>query len=395
MDIICLSSIDWEFNWQGHQQVMSTLAERGHRVLFVENTGVRAPSRRDWSRLVQRLRNRRRGRRGLWAVAPNLAIYSPVILPFPYSPLARRINRALLKRGFAEWLRAGGLDRRVLWTFLPTPLAFDLMQDLSPAVTVYYCVDDLPSSSPAAMRLRRTDAQMLSAADLVFVTSHRLRERALALRGEAHLIPFGVDFEQFQRVRDDLAEPSPELQALPRPVIGYVGGVHRWVDQPLLESAIEDMPDASFVFLGPVQTDVGRLARSANVRFLGPRPHAEVARYIKGFDVGIVPYRLTEYTAHVYPTKLNEYLAMGIPVVATDLPEIRNFNDKHGPVVRIAGDARSFVRELHEALRDDNPAAGSRRIEIARENSWEGRIAQMTTLVEQALSGAEVAAVHG
>ena len=63
---------------------------------------------------------------------------------------------------------------------------------------------------------------------------------------------------------------------------------------------------------------------------------------MKGFDVGIVPYRLTEYTANVYPTKLNEYLSMGIPVVATDLPEIRRFNAEHGNIVAIAGDAAAF-----------------------------------------------------
>ena len=91
------------------------------------------------------------------------------------------------------------------------------------------------------------------------------------------------------------------------------------------------MPDATFALVGPEQTDVARL------RQLPEHPparvcaqHQELPRYVKGFDVGIVPYRLTEYTANVYPTKLNEYLAMGIPVVATDLPEIRRFNAEHG-----------------------------------------------------------------
>ncbi len=79
---------------------------------------------------------------------------------------------------------------------------------------------------------------------------------------------------------------------------------------------------------------------------------------MKGFDVGIVPYRLTEYTANVYPTKLNEYLSMGIPVVATDLPEIRRFNAEHGNIVAIAGDAAAFATAIRDALADSGRTAG-------------------------------------
>lgn len=395
MDVVCLSSIDWDFNWQGHQHVMSALADRGDRVLFVENTGVRAPAPRDWARLLRRIRNSRRGRRGLWTVHPNLAVCSPVLLPFPYSRTARRINHGLLRRSITPWLASAGLRPLVLWTFLPTPLALDLMTTIPPAITVYYCIDDLPSSSPAAARLRSTEARMFAAADLVFVTSRKLQERALAHRSEAHLFPFGVDFARFQAVRSGPALLPKELEGLSRPLIGYVGGVHRWVDQALLEAVVGAMPSAMFVFIGPLQTDVGRLASLPNVRFLGPRPHTELARYIKGFDVGIVPYRLTEYTAHVYPTKLNEYLAMGIPVVATDLPEIRYFNERHGPVVRVAGNATTFVEQLRDVRRGSTAGDVAWRVEIARENSWEARIADMMALVEPALAGREAAVRRG
>jgi len=97
-DILCLSSIDWDFIWQGHQQIMSTLAREGNRVLFIENTGVRAPGLRDLSRLRHRLQNWRRSTRGFRKERENLFLYSPLILPFPYFRLARWVNRALLLR---------------------------------------------------------------------------------------------------------------------------------------------------------------------------------------------------------------------------------------------------------------------------------------------------------
>jgi uncharacterized SAM-binding protein YcdF (DUF218 family) len=161
------------------------------------------------------------------------------------------------------------------------------------------------------------------------------------------------------------------------------------VDQELIVSVASRMPNATFAFVGPAQTDVSALERCPNVRLLGQRPHPDVPRYVKGFDVGIVPYRLTEYTANVYPTKLNEYLVMGIPVVATDLPEIRRFNAEHDDIVEVAADPQRFCAAiegaLSEAVNNSGTAHAARRIEIAHTNSWRARIADMNRLIDQAL----------
>ncbi len=152
-DVVCISSIDWDFIWQGHQEIMSTFAANGHRVLFVENTGVRAPSMRDLPRLRQRVRNWRKGTKGFREERPNLFVYSPLVFPLPYSRVARWVNRFLLVRALNRWMRATGFYQPIVWTFLPTPLALDLIHDLDPQLTIYYCIDDLSSSSPAAKRI--------------------------------------------------------------------------------------------------------------------------------------------------------------------------------------------------------------------------------------------------
>ncbi|MQG59567.1 MAG: glycosyltransferase, partial [SAR202 cluster bacterium] len=100
---------------------------------------------------------------------------------------------------------------------------------------------------------------------------------------------------------------------------------------------------------------------------------------------GLVPYRSSAYTANVYPTKLNEYLAMGIPVVATDLPEIRRFNAEHGPCVAVATDPNQAVQAINTALEREPSTDRERRIAIARENSWQTRIAKMSALIVEAL----------
>ena len=83
----------------------------GHRVLFVENTGVRAPKVRDLPRVWQRIRNWWRGTKGFREERPNLFVYSPLLLPLPYFWLARWINRTLLSRALRRWMEAIGFSR--------------------------------------------------------------------------------------------------------------------------------------------------------------------------------------------------------------------------------------------------------------------------------------------
>ncbi len=382
-DIICISSIDWDFIWQGHQQIMSSLADSGNRVLFIENTGVRAPTLRDLPRLRKRIRNWIRGTKGFREEKKGLFVYSPVLLPFPYSRIAQWINRSFLLRAIHRWMRAMEFHRPIVWTFLPTPLACQIIRALQGRLTIYYCIDDLASSSSAAHRIRRTEDHLFRTADCVFVTSAKLQKRALQFRSQAFLFPFGVDYERFEQVRLSPDEIPAELKTLPQPIVGYVGGIHKWLDQDLLVATAKQFPQGTFVLVGPAQTDIAKLSQCKNIRLLGPKRHEEIPRYVKGFDVGIVPYRLNPYTDHVYPTKLNEYLAMGIPVIATDLPEIRRFNSQHGPIVQIASGHQEFVPALEQALAGRNKALSLQRIAVAQQNGWQARITQMSDLIEE------------
>jgi uncharacterized SAM-binding protein YcdF (DUF218 family)/glycosyltransferase involved in cell wall biosynthesis len=386
-DVICISSIDWDFIWQGHQEIMTRLAASGHRVLFVENTGVRPPRLSDLPRLTSRLRNWRRGTKGFREERHNLFVHSPIVLPLPYSRIAQGLNRRVLMRAINRWMRAVGAARPVVWTFLPTPLARDLIAAIDPALTIYYCIDDLASSSREARKIVKSEQALLASADLVFVTSDKLRQRAAQFSDRVHLFPFAVNLAVFQKSRES-REPAPaDLAALKRPIAGYVGGLHQWVDQDLLAAIAAKLPAINFALIGPEQTDVSRLRSLPNVHLFGQRPHADLPRYVGGFDVGLVPYRITEYTANVYPTKLNEYLVMGIPVVATDLAEIRRFNAEHGAIVDIAPDAGAFAAAVKSAVATvPLPSDVSRRIEVAESNSWERRLEKMSALVDAELT---------
>ena len=385
-DILCISSIDWDFIWQGHQEIMSRLAASGHRVLFIENTGVRPVRVSDLPRVRQRLRNWRRSTRGFREERPNLFVHSPLVLPLPYSRLARWLNMRIMLRSLRQWMRATGFVRPVAWTFLPTPLARDLLDALAPVATIYYCIDDFASSSADARRVVASEQALFRDADLVFVTSQKLRDRAQQQRPDVHLFPFAVNLAGFEKVRNTDAPMPEDLAGLRRPVAGYVGGLHQWLDQDLIVAAAKRLPDVTFALVGPAQVDVSKLQNVANIHLFGQRDHADVPRYVKGFDVGLVPYRITEYTANVYPTKLNEYLAMGKPVVATDLIEIRRFNQDHGDIVRVAATADAYAGAIRDAVAPAPPAEVSRRMTVAASNSWERRLEAMTALIDEVVN---------
>ncbi|MCE5271895.1 YdcF family protein [bacterium] len=390
-DIICFSSIDWDFNWQGHQQIMHSLAAAGNRVLFVENTGVRAPRLGDYNRLVSRLRNWRSGYKGIRQVEENLFVFSPLLLPFPYSRAARWLNRVLMLRVIRSWCRSVRFSRPLVWSFLPSALTREVTEALEPRLVVYYCIDSFADSSSAATRIRGPEQEMLRRADLVFVTSEKLREHCSEHNAQVHKFPFTVDYEPFARVRDDSAAPEPEdMRGLEGPILGYVGGLHRWVDQELLVGLARLMPECHLVLVGPEQEPADRLRAEPNIHLLGGKPHSELPLYLKRFTVGLVPYLRTAYTDNVYPTKLNEYLAMGLPVLSTPIREAGLFARENPGMLDLCPDAESMARAVRERLAvldtEQESAARLRRHELARLNAWPERIERMCDLIGERLA---------
>ena len=382
-DILCISSIDWDFVWQGHQEIMSRYAAQGHRVLFIENTGVRAPRLRDLDRLWRRWQNWRRGVYGVREERDNLFVFSPIIIPLPHSRLASWLNQRVLLWIVHRWMNAVGFTRPIVWTFLPTRLILELLGAMEHSLLIYYCIDRFTASSSGARKIARAEEELLRQADLIFVTSQALGDQCARFASHVYRFPFGVDAGTFQPGQRN--GPPADVAHLPRPLIGYVGGLHQWVDQPLLREVATKRPEYSFVLIGPTQTDVQLLKDLPNIHLIGQRSHEELPTYVQAFDVGLIPYRLTEYTRHVFPTKLTEYLALGKPVVATALPEIVLFNQEFGSLVWIGEDAETFSQAVDQALAPSSGEEVTRRHRAAKANSWELRFQQMTALITDVL----------
>jgi len=374
-NIVCVAS-----NWFEHptskHHVMRILAERSH-VLWVNYHASRRPALTgsDSRLIVQRLRAACRGRR---RVAPAIDVLSPLLLPLPACRLARRFNAGMMTRQLRAALRA--LPRRPMQLWLFTPDVPELIGRLRAERVIYYCVDDF-----AAFRgfdgalVSRLERQTLAGADVVIATSRPLYERLARLHANTHFVPHGVDFEHFAAAATAPPEHVPEeLRRLPRPVLGYLGLIADYVDLELLAAVARQRPDWSIVLVGAVRCSTAALATLPNVHLLGGRPYEKLPRYCRGFDVGLIPFRMNRLTYSANPIKLREYLAAGLPVVSTSLPEVLPYR----PAVHSGATADEFIAACLSALARRTPRDAAARQALVRDESWRVRVAQLARIVQ-------------
>ncbi len=127
--------------------------------------------------------------------------------------------------------------------------------------------------------------------------------------------------------------------------------------------------------------DEPRLRRHLNIHFLGEKPRPDLPGYLKGLAVALVPYKATELTRNIFPLKLFEYLAAGLPVVVGGLPELRRFQGTIG----VADGAADYPDLVRRAIAEDDPDRQAERVALAAENTWDQRVEEISALVEEAL----------
>jgi glycosyltransferase involved in cell wall biosynthesis len=399
-DFIFISSIEWDFQWQLHQEVALRLVKAGNRVLYIENTGVRSPKLRDAKRVAVRLKNSASSHfsRGVREVHPHLYVVAPMVLPPFGSKLRRLLNRRLLLTGIKRLALRLGMRDPIIWTYLPTDTAVDLINLLRTpgSIVIYYCGADFSQLTPHQGALSQSETMILEMANLVFTFCRELEERCQKWNPNVHVIPAGVDLDSFlpeeKSVDAALARSASTEQfensfssSLQRPIIGYVGGLHKFVDYELLTTMARRRPQWSWVFVGAIQTTIGELAKFPNVHLLGQQPHQNLADYIRRFDVCLIPYLNSAATATALPLKLNEYLAVGKPVVSTLLPTVCEFNQLHRILITATNQPDSFLAGIEEALRLPNdPHVIEQRREIAAIGDWKHCLNVISQLIEAA-----------
>ncbi len=364
---VTLSTTDWDAPQFGsRQQIALRLARRGHRVLFVEipralHSLVSDPA--GTRRALHRLGRTRQ-------VEDGILVYTPLpVLPVYYNPLINALNQRLLLRDLRRTLANLGYQLDVLWTYWPHTAY--LIGRLGERVAVYHCIDDFSAVGyPLTTRgaIARMEAEQCRKVNIVFARTAGLAAAKREINPNTHLLPGGVDTAHFDPA--SVAAPPAGIAALPRPRIGLVGTIDDRVDVGLLAHCARNLPQATFVLVGPVKrhrVNVRPLEELPNVHFLPPCPHAEVPAIAAALDVCLIPYRVNPYTKGLSPIKLHEYLALGKPVVTTDLPYLR----REAEHVRIARTTKEFLAAVRESLaHPPTPEEQARWRTAAEAHSW-------------------------
>ncbi|EMR04642.1 glycosyltransferase [Cesiribacter andamanensis] len=165
--------------------------------------------------------------------------------------------------------------------------------------------------------------------------------------------------------------------------MGYLGSVDDRLDGELLEHCFVQLPEYRFVFTGRIVDEAlaERFRRYPNVELRGSRSPEQLPGEVAGFDVGLIPFACNAFTRTIYPLKINEYLAAGLPVVMTDFARLNEFEG----VAYIAGSKEAFVQHIEQAAGQDAAALRQERARFAKSNSWESRVEELELALEKAL----------
>jgi glycosyltransferase involved in cell wall biosynthesis len=218
----------------------------------------------------------------------------------------------------------------------------------------------------------------MAKSDAVIVSSAPLLEAVRLQHSNVVFIGHGVEVEHFRQACDPSTVVPEGIAGLKKPVVGFFGLLADWVDLKLVRGMAIARPLWNFVLIGKCDTDMEPLAGLPNVHVLGRREYRDLPAYCKGFDVAILPFVVNSLTRAANPLKLREYLAAGLPVVATDIPETRRW----APLARICSGESEFVAAIEEILADGRAGC---RLEISHAmdgESWDEKVGEMSRVVE-------------
>ena len=348
-------------------------------MLWVNSLGMRRPtaSRRDLQRIVAKLG---RSLGGCVEVEPNLFVTNPLVVPLPGIALVERLNASILAASLRRLCRRYGLERPILWTFLP--YVNRLVGRLQERMVIYHCVDEQSAFSGVPRdAVIQMELDLIRRASIVFTSGEQLYHERRSLNPNTHFVSHGVDVAHFSRALDPTTEVPDDVRRLPHPVIGFFGILADWVDLALVQAVAASRPDWSIVLVGRAETDLRPLHGLPNIHLLGRKPYSTLPGYCRGFDVGIIPFRRNALTVRANPIKLREYLAAGLPVVSAPLPEVARYDG----LVYLADGREAFIAGIEAALGEQSEVMARRRLDAMRAEAWEARVAEIAAIIGERL----------
>jgi glycosyltransferase involved in cell wall biosynthesis len=277
-----------------------------------------------------------------------------------------------------------GFQKPITWTFVPS--SADVAGSLGERLVIYHCVDEFSKFTGAdESAILQMERGLMEKADMVIVSSSRLYETKSRYNPNTFLVTHGVDVAHFGDACRQTVPAPADCAGLKRPVIGFVGTVADWVDLEVVRHLAASRPEWSFLLVGEVQTDTSALRELSNVHLLGRRTYQSLPAYCGTFDVAILPFVVNELTVAANPLKLREYLAAGLPVVATPLPEVLKLDG----LVRMARTPGEFLNQIEALLREGRRGPDPAVSALMERESWDRKVEELSEIIAGLKSGGQ------
>ncbi|MFA5776349.1 MAG: glycosyltransferase [Patescibacteria group bacterium] len=392
-NIICLSNQLWLSDyWTNKSHVMSRLSKLGHKVLFVEppiNTGnifIRQLFQGAWTfkRLLTQTKVEEQS---------GVLIYSPLNM-LPNANITSKWHISRVNKVAEQFFDPE--RKTILWVYhVQLKNLLNYVDGIKHDILIYDCVDNylgfpensaFYSTTVTKKQLVLQEEALAKKANLVFATAPGLVERLKNYNPNTHFTPNVGDYEKFKDAKL-IKEIPDDLKDIKKPIIGFTGALDEYkFDMGLFKELAQNYPEYSFVLIGSLaikgknttKESLG-LADLENVHLLGSKSYDSIQKYFAGFDAFIIPYQLNDYTVGgCFPVKFHDALAAGLPVIVTDLPAYSFFKD----VCYISKSYKEFSDNLEKALQEDSLEKIKARQEVAKNNNWDGKVANMLKLIE-------------
>jgi glycosyltransferase involved in cell wall biosynthesis len=281
-----------------------------------------------------------------------------------YIPLERKRNRPVV-------------------ALVVTPYWYEIINRLQFSMLIYDCIDDVKVFCKEKHIAYFTELQrkLVEKSDLTIISARKLRDDILSVDKTIQIeyIANGVDADFFIE-QGRLAQIPEEMKNIPKPIIGFIGSLFHWVNIDLIAKTAQTYPNYSFVLVGPVHEIT--IPKLPNIYHLGAKPYAQIPAYVKAFDVCLIPFIADPLSDKVDPIKVYEYLALGKPVVAINLPELEKMRD----LIYLAKDNNEFIAMSGSAVIENNSGLKDKRIQYAKENSWDARVRDLIKIITLSLT---------
>ncbi|MGB8888944.1 MAG: glycosyltransferase [Candidatus Korobacteraceae bacterium] len=379
--IICFAGEDW---WYHHPHSKNHILKRlagQNKVLFVNSISMGLPSMSNPDFFLKIRRKLKSYLKWLRKAPEGLWVMTPVNLPVYGTKFARRLNWLLLVIQIRLAMLLIGMRRPVLWIAIPS--AADLVGHLGEQMLLYQVSDKYEANEDSALSaevIRSFDRKLKQSADVVMFSGRKLFQESHELN--RYYLEQAVDFEHFAT---EAREAAPEIANIPRPILGYFGAMDYVMDTDLMAEVARLRPEWHWVMLG-LKSNLVQVS-APNIHFLGSRPYADLPRFVKCFDVCVLPWRQDNaFTSYGSAIKVREYLATGKPVVISPLYEYLNT-----PGLRIYRSTEEFISLVEDALQNDRVEAKQQRQAAVQGCDWSLRTRQVAALIQSLKKGEKYA----